>query len=50
MTFLEDCERQCLLRGIIFEGEGGYTQAVTSQLLTAEAAVFSAQEVDLMIL
>ena len=35
------------LRCVIFEREGGDTEAITGQFLAAEAAVFTAQEVNL---
>lgn len=43
-----DCCNECYLRCVIFEGEGGDTEALTGQLLAAEAAVFTAQEVNLL--
>ena len=43
--FRDCCNRY--LHCIIFEREGGDTEAIPGQLLTAEAAVYTAQEVNL---
>ena len=43
------CCNECYLRCVIFEGEGGDTEAFTGQLLAASAAVFTTQEVNLLL-